>query len=463
MSLPYQLTKHPIGSVREIWAMSWPLMLGLISTSLMMFCDRLMLSWYSPLSLNAGASGGMANYIFAVVPISICSISEVLAGRLNGEGKLAETGKAVWQMVWFALMLLPLFAGLAYWIPPYLFYGSHNLINETAYFQPLLCFSPFLGMAVALSGFFIATGNVKIVTFCTIASNVWNIGADYLLIFGWGPIPEMGVWGASFATGAGFVIQVALYLIVFLKKSHRERYGTARCAFNFHYFIEGLKIGTPAGLGHAIEVIAHFAFFRIVMMSGEMQMTVVALVQSFYLLVNFVIEGLSKGVGGIASNLLGAKQFSFLSPVFKAAIKLHSFFFLLVITVVWLYPHSLIELFLSGDGTVLLQDAQVVKMTVLAFMWMSLFFLFDGYAWILIGFLTSAGDTKFIFYVSAILNWVGYVVPAFFIIGMNKNGADVAMMIIAVYSAINFALYFWRYHSGKWLGAYFKQKSLEQT
>jgi len=58
--LPYQLTRHPVGSKSEIWAISWPLMLGFCSNSLMLFCDRLFLAHYSLEAMNAhaGAVGG---------------------------------------------------------------------------------------------------------------------------------------------------------------------------------------------------------------------------------------------------------------------------------------------------------------------------------------------------------------------------------------------------------------------
>jgi MATE family multidrug resistance protein len=69
----------------------------------------------------------------------------------------------------------------------------------------------------------------------------------------------------------------------------------------------------------------------------------------------------------------------------------------------------------------------------------------------LIGFLTASGDTKFIFYVSSLVNWVAYVLPVFLLIGLGGKGADAAWMIIAFYSMINFGIYYWRYRSGRWL------------
>jgi MATE family multidrug resistance protein len=117
------------------------------------------------------------------------------------------------------------------------------------------------------------------------------------------------------------------------------------------------------------------------------------------------------------------------------------------------FPDFLIGIFSSGEEAKLLTDPILKKMTIDALMWLSIFFLFDGFSWILIGHLTAAGDTKFIFYVSSVINWVAYVIPGFLLIGLGKHGADVAWQIIAVYSVLNFCIYLWRYRSGRWLAS----------
>ncbi len=109
MQALHPLTPYPVGSKREFWALSWPLMLGLISSTLMTFADRLFLAYFDTFALNAAANAGMAYYMFLIIPMGIASISEVLVGRLNGEGKYKEIGSAAWQMIWFSIILTPIF------------------------------------------------------------------------------------------------------------------------------------------------------------------------------------------------------------------------------------------------------------------------------------------------------------------------------------------------------------------
>jgi len=454
MPQQFQLTRHPVGSLREIWAMSWPLMLSLMSNSLMLFVDRLLLSWHSPSSLASGAFASMAYYLFLVIPMAICAISEVFVGRLHGEGRLDQIGKPVWQTVWFALFLtIPIWL-IAFSLPHLIFSGSVNAALETRYFKTLMLFSPLMCASVAFSGFFIGIGKVKIVTVCTLFANVFNMAFGYMMIFGITPFEPMGLMGAAIATGCAQVFQAFLLFLCYLSQNNRKIYGTGKWQFNKNYFFEALKIGAPAGVGHVVEIFAHFLFFRIIMLAGEAEMAITAFVQSFYLLFGFVVDAQSKGVGAIIANLLGAKELKLVHKVFKSAISLHTIFALCFFGLIFSALDGFFGFFFKGEGALFLNNPVLKAKATEAMFWMCLFFLFDGYCWIMIGYLTASSDTKFIFYVSSIVNWVAYVIPVYFLVSRGGKGAEAAWMIIALYSFINFIIYYIRFKSGKWLKVY---------
>lgn len=454
MSNTYQLTSHPVGSKWEMWTLSWPLMVGLISSSFMMFIDRLFLAQFDPLALNAAATAGIAYYIFLVIPMGIVAISEVLVGRLHGEGQNHEIGSATWQMVWFGVFLTPVFWMIGGIFPDFLFAGTGNEIFETAYFNTMIKFAPVQCATIALLGFFVGTGNVKIVTLSAILGNVINIVLDYVLIFGWGPFPEWGVMGAAFATGVSLLVQFIFLLCLFWARTNREAYKTHRIRINPSYLFEGLRIGTPSSVGHCLEVIAHFIFFRIVMSVGSEHMTIVAIVQSFYILSSFVVEAQSKAASAIVSNLLGAQVEGLFGKVLCSSFILHSLYFLVFFGSLCVFPDFFFQLFASPSHKELLADPYMAKMFWSSLFYMCLFFLFDGFCWILIGFLTAAGDTRYVFWVSTVVNWLAYVLPTLWLVGWEKGGADVAWGIVASMSFLNFVLYAVRYLSGNWLKQY---------
>lgn len=234
----YQLTAHPVGSKNEFWAMTWPLMIGLLSSTAMLFIDRLFLANWDPLALNAAVIAGMAYYMFLIIPMGIVEIAEVLVGRLHGEKRLTEIGSATWQMVWIAIGFLPIFLLIAVFAPALIFHGSENIQFETSYFRTLLMFAPIQCAVIAVCGFFIGIGNVKIVTFSAILSNIVNIGLDYWFIFGGGPVPALGVVGAAVATGIALAVQLLILLAIYWTRHNRRMYGTNSLAWNRPFLLK---------------------------------------------------------------------------------------------------------------------------------------------------------------------------------------------------------------------------------
>ncbi|MEC7840087.1 MAG: MATE family efflux transporter [Chlamydiota bacterium] len=451
MSRPsYQLTKYPLGSLRECWTISWPLILSLLSFSVMLFTDRILLSRHSVTELNAAAAAGTACWLFLVMPVSIAAISEVFVGRYHGENRLHELGKPVWQMIWFSLIASPILWLVGTFGPPLLFFGSPNIHEETTYFSTILVFTPVILANIAVTGFFVGSGRVKIVTVCAIITNIINIGLDYLLIYGYKWIPSLGIFGAGIATGLCELVQLLLFLSFFFKKSNRENHGTLDYSFDKRLFSESLRIGFPAGLGIAIEISAHFIFFKAMIYAGQENLTIAAMVQSLYFLIFFIYEGLSKGVTTICANLLGGKQKGYIKQVLISASSIHAIFFLILSSLILFNSDHIIDYFLNQQDENLIVTPHFLNVVHWGIFFMCLFFLFDGLTRILAGHLTAAGDTKFLLYAGTVLNLVAYVLPIFLIIFYAEGGADDAWMIIFSCSVMTFSVYLLRYISNKW-------------
>ncbi len=451
MSHSYQLTQYPVGSKREFFSLSWPLMLGLISSSLMMFVDRLFLAQYDPMAMNAAATGGVSYYMFFIIATGIVAISEVLAGRLHGENNWKEIGSATWQMIFVSLASAPLFFLIAWLMPYILFHGTGNEENETAFFRILMMFAPAGCAYVALTGFFMGIGDVKKVTYSALAGNALNVVLDYVFIFGAGPIPAMGISGAVLATGLSQVFQALFLLYYFLNRHNRETYQTNRMGLNYTYLLEGVRLGGPSGLGYFLECAAHFLFFRIVMSVGQDQMTIVTMAQSFSILTYFVTGALNKSASAIVSNLIGARVYHLTNRVLRSGFIIHGCFFLIYLGFILCFGDFCLAIFTSPEHAELLSSPHMKQLFMTSMVLLSVHFLIDGWVWILVGFLTAAGDTKYIMVVSAVVHWVIYLLPTLFFVGYLKGGADVAWSVVVGMSTLNLALYAWRYFSGAWL------------
>ena len=458
----YKLTKYPLGSMAELWSISWPLMLGLLSASLMMFVNRLILGRYSSDALNAAASAGMVFWTFTIIPLICASICEVLVGRSNGANSPKKVGPYVWQMLWMSLAATPLFLLGAWLAPQFIFAGSYNIALETSYFRSFMILGPFFCTTVALIGFFVGLGSVTIVTVSTVIGNLLNIALDFIFIFGFGPIAPLGIHGAALATGISQIVQTGLMLTLFLNRRNRLLYNTADYSFNWPYLKESLQIGLPAGIGKFLEILGHCIFFRIAINSGPDNFTIISITQSIYLLLSFLVEGLSKGVSAIVANLLGAQQYQYIKNVLHAALKIHTLIALVLGSIlVVLFPH-LFGLFFGAADTHILTNPVLMVIAKRVFYMLIAFFLIDGFGWMYMGLLTAAGDTKFLLYASSLLNVVAYILPTYIVIGRWHAPADKGWMVVIAYSLIVLLTYIYRYRSNQWLKN-FKAEHLQNS
>lgn len=438
------LTRYTPGSLKELWTISYPLMLSLLSISLMTFCDRLILAHYKTEAMNAVLTISMVYYIFQAATMSVASIAEVFVGQYNGAGKINKLGEPVWQMIWFAGFSFLLFWPVGLIMGPY-FLPEKYLSLGVPYFKWLMLFGPVTVTSVAVSAFFIGQGRVKLVTYTTIFSNLINLGLDLILVFGFEPIiSSQGTRGAALATGIASSIEAGILLLIFLNRHHRLTFGTADWHFKWQAFWGCLRIGFPPAIGFTVEIFAWAVLLQFISRLDNKFLTVYAIGQSVFILVGFLNEGHEKGIVALASNFIGAKQRQFLPKLFRSGLKLQFLMTLIIFIPLVLYPDPLIKAFLSKKvGHV---DYELIKhFSIISLWFVGLYFLFDGLTWIFSGFLTAAGHTKFIMVVNSITVWVFALVPIYIAIQYFKASPSSVWILMVLYSIINALCFYWRY------------------
>lgn len=435
------------GSVKNLWAISFPLMLSLLSGSLMLFFDRLFLARFSIDALNASTNASVVAAAMQFAFISTASIGEILVGRYNGAGKFSKLGRPVWQMIWFSLMTLCIFIPLG--LMGKLFFTDSSYAElEVEYFFWIMLFGPVFCVVSALSAFYIGRGSLKFVTITVILANILNIILDLVLIFGLpGVIEPLGMAGAAIATGISQVVQAVILFTVFLSKQNRLKFGTADYRFSLASFKKCLKIGLPNALAHTIEIFAWVVFFRMMTAKGDDYLTVAAISQSIYFLFTFITEGISKGAMTLAANMIGAKRFNEVWRLFASGVKFYIGIFLCLGLFLVFDADPLVNLF-YGQEEIL---SPVVQATIKsAMVWVWVFFLFEGINWLIIGLLTAAGDTGFVFKVTSSTIWVFALFPIYIFVVCFGASAVVAWQLTAFYGLVTCLIFMWRFQSEKW-------------
>lgn len=444
-----QLTKHPIGSLRELWHIAAPLMIMSFSVYAMLFADRMILSHYSIEAMNAASVAGATYAIFMFSALSLSLIAEVFVGQHNGAGHLKKIGEPIWQMIWFAVI-----STIIFW-PMGFFLGDIFLSKEATsigipYFKWLMLFGPVVPMIGALSAFHVGRGKTIIVTLIAAGGNTLNLFLALLFVFGIeGFIPSMGLSGAAIAMGIAQVSQVIVLFILFLRPKHREAYGTNDFRFNKKVFLDCIKIGGPNAIAFATGI-ASWAFFNdLIASTGVLYMTALTIAQNYMFLFFFIVEGMSKAVTTITANLIGAKNTAMIPKLMNSALRLHCIFVVILAIPLVLYSDPCVNSYLN-DNLAIDNLEGLRSMIKNSLFWTWIIHIFNGVCWIYMGQLTAAGDTKFTMYTNMVASWIFLLLPAYLFISILGYSPTLSWKIVAFYDLVISAFMFFRYRSEKW-------------
>ncbi|MBA3958316.1 MAG: MATE family efflux transporter [Parachlamydiaceae bacterium] len=443
------LTKHPEGSLRELWSIALPLMISSLSVLSMIFVDRLLLANYSTQAFNAAVTASTLGWAFFIGWMTMGSIAEVFVAQLNGAGQKEKLGGPVWQMIWLSIGSILCFLPLSIWGGEWFYGNGPEKAMERDYFTWMMLFGPSCPLYSALCAFFVGQGKPKIITWLAIIANAVNAGLDAILIFGIdGYVPSLGVTGAAIATCGSTMFQLCVLAVLFLSRKNRLEYGTGNYHFHWESFWQCFKIGAPNAIFVVLEIFAWAMFYAMMTMISEKHITVAGIGQSFVLLFFFFADGVSKAVSTLAGNLIGANKTELIQNVMKTALKLNGLFFVFGFTASIFAIDILIAQFLPNATPAQIEDLHDALLFCLASN--SVYLFFEGVRMVFSGVLTAAGDTLFLLVAGSLSIWILLVLPIYFIVVQHASSIEAAVMICVFYSIAASIIYGFRVYQGRW-------------
>ncbi|HEY4255480.1 MAG TPA: MATE family efflux transporter, partial [Chlamydiales bacterium] len=387
-------TAHPEASFRELWSISYPLMISTLASLFMIFTDRIFLARYSLSAMNAVTNAGTLAWAFMAGFSMITAMSEVFVAQYNGAKRFEKLGTPVWQMLWFSLFSFAFFIPMGIWGSDFVFRGDPGAVLETDYFRWLMFFGPSVSIMTAFAGFFIGRGKTSMLIWLAVIANVINIALDWVLIFGIpGIVPELGVNGAAIATCLGYVFQAAMLGYFFLRKSNREQFGTSNWHLDWAEMKKCFRVGIPQGVFSCLEIVGWAVFYWMMTSVSEKHITVSSICQSFVILLSFFFDGLSRGAAAVAGNLIGAKKHHLVSRVLRSGFWLLLLFSL--VTAVFLVIDSKdttnFLFFDHFNGSAVSLDASFEGSLSTCLIFAFIYLFFEGCRWLLSGLLVAAG------------------------------------------------------------------------
>ena len=445
--------------MRELWKMSYPMMVNFLSLSIMLFVDRIFIARYSGEALSASVTAGTLSWAFICGGMTLASMSEVFVSQFNGAGKKELLGKPIWQMLWLCLFSFAVFLPIAWFFTPYMFPLATKPL-EHSYFNFFMYTGPFFCLHSALAGFFIGRGYPRVIQWMAVVSNVINIILDPIFIFGIkGVFPSFGMMGAAYATLIGTLVQAIAVFAFFVSKKHHKHFRTRDYLFDKSLFLSCLRVGAPPAIFIMGELIGWTFFYLMMEGISQQHIHVASILQSIILLFFFVGWGLEKGCVALGGNFIGQKKPYLLHKTFRSALGLLGVFALLLAIVLFGFQGPMTDGFLhqsiaNGEfGEKALDPAYLAATKTLvkgSFLYIFVYILLENVRWALNGLLTAAGDTMFLLISGTLSLWAFCFAPVYFFIYLQGGSVVHAFGIQVIYGILATLIVYARFKQGKW-------------
>ena len=178
-------------------------------------------------------------------------------------------------------------------------------------------FTLIVTVSMTFEKLFQAVGNMKTTMISLMCGCITNIVLDPVLIFGYGPFPEMGIEGAALATGIGQALTLTIYLVVYLARPIRVHIRRQYILPSKKMVIKLYSIGIPATLNLALPSLLISALNAILAAYSEVYILVLGIYYKLQTFVYLPANGIVQGMRPLIGYNYGAGEHQRVSQIFK--------------------------------------------------------------------------------------------------------------------------------------------------
>lgn len=427
---------------REIWQLAWPVMVGVLSHMVFHLVDLFWIGYLGAKALAAVAVAGNLCFVLWTVTGIIRGGGLALLSQAHGRKDEVQLGRAAFDTLLVALGLgLLVFLCARPLLHPFLaFFRLEPACMDLAlrYLSIIILGVPCWYLAESAVAYFFGVGQTRIPMAVGVVANTVNMVLDPLLIFGWGPFPEMGIEGAAWATLAGNLVLVAGNLFFQVRRGGlRWRHRGLRP----RTWLTIARIGLPGTLRDLSRPLVATVTFRFISVFGAAVVAAYGVSLRILGLGIVYIVGLNVALTSLTGQAIGRGEVEEVEETLDRGLRIGLFVHLVFTCLLWGLASPILSLF-SDDGAVLAAGVPMVRIFCLGMSFVVVTRVF-GAAF------SGAGDTKPLMIASLTMHWLVQL-------PLTWLAAAVLAMPMAVWWGIfvarmGEALLLWRdYRSQRW-------------
>lgn len=301
-----------IGLGKAIFLLAVPMVLELVMESTFAVVD---IYFVGTLGASAVATVGLTEtYMFLLYSIAMgmtMAVTAIVARRIGEKNKEQAAVAAVQSMLIGVLVSLPFsFAGIFFSRELLALMGGDawTLEHGHRYMQWMMGGNMVIVLLFIINAIFRGAGDAAIAMRVLWLANAFNIVLDPVLIYGWGPFPELGIQGAAVATTIGRGIGILAQLWVLFQGGKHIKVLREHLRVNWAVIAKILKTSL-GGVGQMIIGMTSWIFvMRIISEFGSEAVAGATIALRIMMFTMMPAWGMSNAVATLVGQNLGAKQ-----------------------------------------------------------------------------------------------------------------------------------------------------------
>ncbi|EKE79898.1 MATE family efflux transporter [Idiomarina xiamenensis] len=315
------LLNDPIG--KTLWRMTWPVIFGIATLISFNVVDTFFVGLLGTEPLAAVSFTFPVTFTVVSLSIGLGIGTSAVIARHYG----AEQGEKAHFDGYAALVLSAVLVALLSLLGYLLMTPIFALLGASQTLMPLirdymsiwfigstLLVTPMIGNAVLR-----ASGDTRTPSLIMASGGVLNAIFDPILIFGWGPVPAMGVQGAALASLISWVVGVALVLWLLQREKLISWIAPAGTTL-WSSMRQILRIGLPAASANMLTPLAMAVMTAIIAAYGAPAVAAFGVGSRIESLASILILALSMSLPPFISQNVGAGRYQRVEQAYKTAL-----------------------------------------------------------------------------------------------------------------------------------------------
>ena len=435
------------GSIdKAIFLLSIPMILEMSMESLFAIVDAF---FVSRLGVDALATVSLTESVLTLVyalAIGLSMGATAMVARRVGEGNVAEAARSGVQAIYLAtgISVFISVVGLFFAEDILAIMGASQSVIDTGvgYTRWMLGGNLTVMLIFLINAIFRGAGDASLAMRVLVLSNLLNIILDPILIFGWGPVPTMGVEGAAIATTIGRGIGVVYQLVHLLYGKGQIKIHSKNLPLDVGLIGRLIKV-SAGGTGQFIIASASWIFLvRIVSTFGSEALAGYTIAIRILMFAILPAWGMANASATLVGQNLGAGQ----PERAERSVWRTGFFnmvFMVFITITFLTLARPIVEFFTTDAVALQNAMQCLQVVALGY-------VFYAYGMVVTQSFNGAGDTRTPTLLNFVAFWMFQIPLAYalaIVFNLGPMGVYVAIVVAESLLAVAGILIFRR---GKW-------------